>query len=338
MKLFKLLQLIPKRELQQVDNFLATALFNQRADERKLFKLWVSEKCRSHPAENYWTKLFPKKAFSKREWNLLTSRLLQLVEKYLIFREVNQNKAQQKFLLAKVYRDLQQSTLFEKAAWQTGKALEEQTYRNTNYLQQKHNLSFEHYDYVTSFNRKAETNLQEVCDNLDRYLIAEKLKQACLTTSRQTVNQEQYNVAFLEAVLKSLKDNPALLDIPAIAVYYYCYQTISGNPSEYFTPFLESIKANQGFFQPAERRDIYTFAINHFIRQLNTGSEQVINNTFELYLLILEAGYLIDDGIILESTYTNIVWLAAKLERYDWAIEFIKSYRKYLKPKFKIWL
>ena len=68
---------------------------------------------------------------------------------------------------------------------------------------------------------------------------------------------------------------------------------------------------------------------------MNTGSPEFGKEAFELYLLILKEGYLLEDGIMLESAFNNIVLFAAKKEKYVWAKQFIYDYQKHLKPAFQ---
>lgn len=200
----------------------------------------------------------------------------------------------------------------------------------------RHDLSFEKYDYVISINRKEKTNLQEVSDHLDAYMLAAKLRQACYGLSREIIKQEKYQIGFLAEVLNYIETKPAYLNIPTIAVYYYCYQAISATDSEHFFQKLrETITRYQAYFPPSEMRDIYTLTINYAIRRLNTGSDLFIREALELYQLSLAQGYLLEDGVLLESTYSNIVSLAAKLKQHDWAKGFIYQYQKHLKPAFR---
>ncbi len=337
MKLYKVLKSLSNSELKQFGYFLSSRLFNKRTDVKRLFELWVSEKKRSHPSEVYWKKIFPEQAFSATKWHLLTSRLFKLLEDFLVLGDIRESESQKQFHLAKAYRKLQHEVLFKKAARQADRALEKQDYRDTNYLQEKHDLSYERYDYIISINRKEKTNLQEVSNNLDLYFLAAKLKQACNAVSRQIINQEKYDIGLLNEVLLHIEARPDYLKHPAIAIYYYCYRMINSKDAEnYFKLFRDAITSNLNQFSPSEVRDIYTFAINYFIRKLNRGSSLFIDETFELYLLSLDQGYLLEDGIMLESTYSNILWLAIKQKKYSWARTFIEDYQKHLKPIYQV--
>ena len=336
MKLFTLLKALSKRDLTKFQHFLASPLFNKRRDVQLLLQSWKAGGARSHPSSFFWAQVFPGKAFSPKDWRLLCSRLFKLLEEFISLDEMRQDDAHKRFYLAKAYRKMQHEKLFKEAIRDARLAWEKQPYRDTAYLQAKHDLSFEEYDYIISVDRKEKTNLQSVNDHLDAYILAIKLRQACYALSRKIIKQEQYDIGLLTEVLQYVDRHPAYLDVPAIAVYYYCYKSISVEESEgYFTLLRKAISDNKRSFPASEIRDIYTLAINYAIRKLNSGEERFAKEALELYLLSLQQGYLLEDGIMLESTYSNIVSLASKLDRHDWAGQFVEDYQHHLKPAFR---
>lgn len=336
MKLFKVLHQLSSREQTQFRHFIESPLFNKRADVQQLLAYWLKRKGRAAPPEEHWQQLFPTQSFSRTQWNLLASRLFKLLEEFLALQQIRKDEAQTKFHLAKAYRKLQQEKYFTEAIRAAGLALEKQVFRDTAYLQNRHDFSFERYDYILSSNRKAKTNLQDVSNELDAYFLAAKLRQACNALSRQTINPEQYNIGLLPQALRYVEDQPGLLEVPAIAIYYYCYRAIHAEEEAYLRLFREAIQRYQSYFPPYEIRDLYTFVINVYIRKLNTGAKVYAEEALALYRLSLDQGYLLEDGVLLESTYVNIVVLAAVLGDYDWAIKFIGAYQQQLKPEFQV--
>ena len=336
MKLFKLLNTLESRERTRFKHYVSSPLFNKRSDVKLLFSLWMAMYGKPFSSREYWPLIYPEQTYVVKAWNLLTSRLFKLLEDFIALDEMRKNEVHKKFYLAKAYRKRQEEKLFKEAIKAAGIELEKQTFRDTDYLQGQHDLSFEKYDYIISVNRKEKTNLQEVCNHLDGYILAAKLRQGCYALSREIINQEKCKVGLLTEILDYVDRHQESLRIPAVAIYYYCYQTISSKDSEhYFLRLRESISAYQHYFPPSEMRDIYTLAINYAIRRLNTGSPLFVREAYELYLLILEEGYLLEDGVMLESSFNNIVFLAAKLEKYDWARKFIYDYQQHLKPAFQ---
>jgi len=336
MKLFKILNTLESRERTRFNHYLSTPFFNKRSDVKLLFSTWLEMRGKPFSIREYWQRIYPKEEYAVKTWNLLTSRLFKLLEDFIALIEMRKNEMNKKFYLAKAYRKRKEEKLFKGAIKSAGIELEKQTFRDTEYLQGQHDLSFEKYNYISSRNRKEKTNLQEVSDHLDAYILAAKLRQACYALSREIVNQEKCEIGLLTEILEYVDQHPESQKIPAVAIYYYCYLAISSIDSEQnFLRLREAISAYQHYFPPSEMRDIYTLAINYTIRRLNTGSPLFGREAFELYLLILEEGYLLEDGIMLESAFSNIVFLAAKLEKYDWARKFVYDYQQHLKPVFQ---
>ena len=336
MKLHKLLTKLSIRERKQFQHFIHSPLFNKREDVQRLLAVWMREGGRSFPSEVLWQKVFPAQDFSRTQWNLLTSRLFKLLEEFLAINDLRKDEVQKKRFLARAYRSLKQEKHFTKVVAEAEQLLEKQPYRNTDYLENRYDLAFVRYDYITSSNRKEKTNLQEVSDHLDAFVMAAKLRQACNALSRQSINPEEYDIGFLAEVVEYLKRHPHFLKIPAVAVYYYCYQALQARADETnIRLFREAIVRYQPHFRAAEIRDIYTFVINFYIRKLNTGERIYAEEALALYRLSLEQGYLLEDGVLLESTFLNIVVLASVLGDFDWAIHFIETYRGHLKPAFR---
>jgi len=336
MKLFKLLNQLSISELKQFGYFLDAPFFNKRRDVKALFNHWLKEKKRSHLPEKYWVLIFPEQAFSVSAWNLLTSRLLKLLEAYFVIQELRKDNVQKQFYLAQAYRKRQQEVLLKRALRVAEHALEKQSFRHTIYLQQKYDLSNLQYDYIDGLNRNKRTNLQEVSDNLDTYFLASKLKKACFTLMRESLTKEKYNIALVAEVIHYIDENPSYLNIPAIAVYYYCYQAILPvNDDSALEQFRAIIFKYQKHFPATEIRDIYTFVINLLIRKLNGGAVFLAEEIFKLYVQSLEQGYLMENGVLLESTYGNISSLATLLKKYAWTKKFIETYRPFLNPEFQ---
>lgn len=336
MKLFSLLNNLDTRQRSKFSSFLQDDLFNKRKDIQLLFKFWMAEKGKSQRPEYLWSKVFPEDKFSKKEWNLLTSRTLKLLEDFLIIKELFSSSSDKKYFLVRAYRKLQKEKWFKTAVNDTKLALEKQPFRSTHYLQKKHDLAYEEYDYIQSFNRKERTNLQEVSDRLNHYFLAAKIRQGCIAVSRETINQEKYEVDLLNESLIFVEQNPQTLSIPAIAMYFYCYKAITSDENEtYFHQLRNQISSFQANFLPSEIRDIYFVAINYCIRRLNKGSKIYVREALELYRLSLDAGYLLEDGIMPESTFGNIVSLAIKLDELGWAKSFVEKYQNQLNPDYQ---
>lgn len=335
MKIFTFLKRLSTKELNHFQQFLAADFFNKRDDVRKLFEFWKMHQ-RNLQTEEAFSFVFPEKKFNPKDWHLLTSRLFKLGELFLATRELIDTPVLQKQLTGNVFRKKKMIPFFQTVYQESKKLLQKQKLRDEKWLQQYFYIENEYYDFIASHNRKHRTNLQEVSDGLDQYFFANKLKTACLALSRRGINQEQYEIHLIQDVVTSIEQEISYLEIPAINVYYYCYKAITDTQNEqWFTHLRESITQFQECFPLTERRDIFLLATNYCIRRLNQGKSIYIREALELYRLSLKAGYLLEDGFMPESTFSNIVSLSAKLGEYDWAEDFVLTNKSFLKPAFQ---
>lgn len=334
-KLFLLLKSFSSKELKAFGQFLENPSMNQREDVISLFAYWKHSKSKFTKEKGFeW--VYPQQDFKVTTWHLLMSRLFKLGERFLINYEMQEDEVLQKILLARAYRKKQIPGHFESTVKNTRKLLDKTVIQDTEWLHQNLTIEYEYYDYIASHNRKERTNLQSVNNLLDEYYITHKLRNACLSISRKTINEEDYKIYFLEDVLEKVKKLPFLLKVPSIAIYYFCYRAITEEGSEiWFTKLRTAMADYTEQFEPSEKRDIILLAINYCIRQLNTGNEYFIREAFELYRLSFSEGYLLEDKIIPESTFTNMVSLASKLKEYEWAENFVETNKKYLNPNFQ---
>jgi len=334
-KLLLILKSFSTKEIAAFTDFLENPLINRREDVRDLLKYW-SKTRKKFTKEKGYLVVYPKQKFNVKTWHLLTSRLFKLAEQFLISAELKSDEVLQKILLAKAYRKKSIPSHFNSTVKSADKNLQKKLVQNANWLHQKFTLEYEYYDYIDSHNRKARTNLQDVNDLLDQYYISIKLRNACLALSRKTMNQEAYEIRFLNDALAKIEQHPNLLLIPSISVYYYCYKAITETKSEYwFGQLRQSITAHSEKFKPSEKRDITLLAINYGIKKLNTGDAFFRRETFELYRLSFAEGYLLEDKIMPEPMYFNVVSLAVKNKEYEWAEAFASDYKKYLNPSFR---
>ena len=334
-KVLTLLKALSPKELKLFRQFVESPFFNKRSDVVKLMDYW-EKNYRNFSKEIAYESIFLDKKFNTQNWHLLTSRLFKLGEQFLSVNEMLQDSVDKKSYLSKAYRKKKLEPLFQSTIKDVRKELDKQNLRDANWLQQNFIIENEFYDYIASHDRKNRTNLQVVNDTLDKYFFSNKLKTACLAISRRTINQEDYDVSWLEEVLHRVEGSEDLMKEPTVAVYYYCYKAITETGEEqWFTPLREAMAKHQHRFSPTERRDILLLAINYCILRLNTGSSIFIREALELYRLSLDEGVLLQDGVLPESTFNNILMLASRLKEFDWAYQFVEQNRQFLKPVFQ---
>lgn len=326
---FRILSVLETREQKKLLTYLQSKFFSNSKELAPVMKAWQALRGKPLDKEAIFAKAKPQRKFNKRDWYLMVSRLQSATESFLSLRHLQEDKAQEQLFLLRALRRLQLPVFFERTFRQAQKTVEKEQRSEARSLLWEYQLELEYYDYIASPKRGVRTNLQEVTDKLDHFFMAEKLRHACLAHSRWLANQEDYHIRYLDAVLADLEERPDLFQVPAIVMYASCYQAIAeGGEEEDFRRLRRVLEHFRETFPPAEIRDVYLLAINYCIRAMNEGRPEFIAETQALYQESLSGGYLLEDGQLPSSTFTNIVALGLKTENYAGIATFIKTYAK----------
>lgn len=328
---FRILSVLSNIERKKLLNFLQTRFFSNRKELAPLQQAWQRMQGKPLDEDKLFRAALPKKKFNKRDWYLLLSRLQDATETFLGLQLYRDDQMQQRLNILRAHRQLKLPVFFERSLRQARKLREKEQRAEASMLLWDYQTELEYYDFIASPKRGERTNLQEVTDKLDHFFIAEKLKQACLAHSRFLANQEEYDIHYLDAIFNDLEQRPELFQVPAIVVYASCYQAVvAGGTDQDFLRLRKVMEHYRDHFPNAEIRDIYLLAINYCIREMNAGRDEFMQVTQALYQESLSGGYLLEDGYLPPSTFTNIVALGLKLQNYEGLASFLQTYSKEL--------
>lgn len=312
--------------------------FNQREDVIRLFD-FLEEQLIYHKLiptkEEAHRYVYKKKAYQAQEARQLMSFLYKNIEQYLSLQEVFEDEVQIKSKLAAAYRKRQLDKAFLRTLKETKALQEKQVYRNVDFYQHNFLLQQEKYQFTASQKRLSDQNIQEISDNLDTFFIAHKLRQACLSLSHQAVYKKEYKIGLLEQTLAYV-ENEELLHIPAIAVYYYAFNTLKppGNDA-FFQIFKQKIFELGHLFPLAEMGNVYLLAINYCIRRVNQRSMNYFQEGLDLYKQGLKTKVLLENNRLSRFTFLNIVAMALKVGDLEWVEHFIHQYYQHLNKDYQ---
>ena len=263
----------------------------------------------------------------------IQSYLLDLVRQFLILQEGRLEPAEQVPLLLRALRRRGMDDMFEKTLTAQLSGAENTHQRDARYHYQQYQLHQERLESASLRERSSRLNLQPLPDELTVYYVSEMLRHACLASMHEAVAGQAYRLGLLEAIL-DVVERDEMLRIPAVAVYYYAYQTLQ-NPEE--SEPLERLKTCLNDFSRQfsadEQRVHYLLAINGCIRRMNAGKRAYIREAFDLYRLALQREVLLENGILSGFNYKNIIRLAVALQEQNWAEQFLEKYRPTLHPR-----
>ncbi|MEM7040913.1 MAG: hypothetical protein AAF570_28375, partial [Bacteroidota bacterium] len=307
--------------------------FNENAVLPELLDI-VIEKAPEDRA-GIWAELFPDEALDDLKMRHLLSDLMRLVEGFLTIQQVTTRQA-----LADVYhlralreKGAQNLYLFSQrklARKRKSPALGSDAYLQAYLLQEEQNTWLRY-----TANRSGITKLQESINQLDLFYLFNKLKYSCTVLNNRRIMDIDYENVLLDAILEHLEREPYENE-PGIAIYYQIYKTqIEPEEVMHYHRLKRLLAAHSEAFEQSEARDMYLFAMNHCIGQINKGESLFLSEIFALYRIVLERELIFEKGRLTPWDFKNIVVVGLRLAEYVWVEGFIRKYKNYIAPEYR---
>ena len=349
-QLFKSLDKADRRQLRKV---VISPFFNQKEDVTALFNYIDKHLDSGAPKlmkEKAFAAVYPKQKFDVDRLYYPMSALTQIILKYLTINELEQQTPQYHRLLNRALRKRGAEKIYEKTLEDSKTYLNEQPLRNGQFHLDSFMLTFgEEFHTKQKLHRDADFGLQDIANNFHFYAISEILRLGIALLSHQLIAKKEYTQPLLAAVLTIAEQH---LDVPAIATQYFAFQTSSAanqitmtrlteqtfeNTADteggFFQKLKEEIVNNKKIFPEVELRDLILTAINYCIRRQNRGELAYVHEALDLFQLGLKEGVLFESGVLSPYTYKNVLMLALKINKYEWAEQFLTDYKKFLPEK-----
>lgn len=326
-------------ELREFGKFVRSPFFNTRPQPVALYDYLSQcrDKGKAPDAEGAWAAIHPETDGKPPgvDLRLANSALLTLLERYWMYREKFEDSDRARIRLAAAYRKRGLSKHFQITVREAKASRERLPWRHADYYHDLNLLEWEQYQFVAATQRTVPLNLQAVSDLMDTAFIARKLRLACAILSHQVVFKTEYRVGMLAAILDHVAAEN-LTEIPAIGLYFHCYQFLTDNePDRHFELFREMLFASADRFPPDELRSFYLLAINFGVKKINESAEGWLRATLDLYKSALERDLLLENGLLSRFAFNNIAAIALRVGELDWTEQFIHQYRSRLERQWR---
>ncbi len=337
-QLLKIVQTFSAKDKRNARYWIDSPMHNKRTDVKLLYDfVWqYLQRPEQLSKQAAWQAIYPKVAYKDGKMRQIIFQLQRNLEHFLQYQQLQQQPTQAALLLLDSFAERQCHDLLDLYLQQAQKLLKQQPAQNWQTLRQQYQLETIIYEQAETAQRTSPLNLQELSDTLDVQYFADKLRRACLLYSRLVVFQMDYQPRMLEVVLAQVADSNHL-SIPAIAVYYYCYLSLTAieQNDHYFEQMMQELEKHRTLFPAPEVRDLYLLAINYTIKRLNTGSDWHLQKAFELYQTGIREGFLLVDNQLSAFTYNNIVSIGISIQKYNWVEQFMKQYQTHIAQEYQ---
>lgn len=324
-------------ELKAFEKFVASPFHNPNSSVTDLFKYLKQH----YPLFNnndisyssLSCKVFRIKKPDVPRFRHTLTELTRLLEKFYMQLSMSENSAAQKKLLSAELFKRGIDKYFSQQISETRKTTDVK--KDISYYENLVAWSELSYEFASSRkNRQPDSDLQNLSDNLDNFYLVKKIKYCCEILNRSNIIGTTYTIPLLAPLLSHLENNPHAT--PLISIYYQTLLTITDNKNEdHFHKLKALLQKHQHEITIKENRDIYAFAQNYCIRQLNTGNLHYLKELFEIYKIVLEEKIIFDNKQLSHADFKNICAVSIRLNELKWADEFILSHAKFLSSEFR---
>lgn len=339
-KLLDALRVLTPKQLRKMEDFVASPFFNKNDDACRLFasmrKYEPSFNHKDLEKERIYKIAFPKEKYDEKKLGYLMSDMQKLIDKFLAYNELMEHPVQHEYYLMTSYIDYGLDKHFSKTMKDAQQAQKENHYRDADYFYNEFLLEALNNVYFDKQRKHAyDESLQRAIDNLDLYYLAQKLKYSCELFNRKNIVAADYRLRLLDEILVYLKDK-VFEEAPAVAIYHQILMTLTDKENErHYKKLNELLREHGGKFPVLEARDMYLYAQNYCIKQINSGNQSYLNELFHLYKTMLDKKIAFDGKYITPWTYKNIVGVALRVEEYKWVEKFIHEFKEHLAPEMR---
>jgi hypothetical protein len=336
-RLWRLLRTFDKKEVKDLRKFVASPFFNQRGDVVFLFEELIN--CIHHkkisPTKEYiFGKLYPKEKFDVAKIHLISSILYKVLEDYLMYCEVLENKVKAKIQLSAAYRRRRLEDHFLRTIGEAKSLHQESEIKNAEFYELQYQIILEEIGFQHVTQRLENYQFQDASTNLDLAFITKKLRHACSMLSHQSVVNQTYDFGLLEKTMEYI-DEQNLKNIPAVSSYYYCYKMLREQKEEDFETLRGIISEHSLIFPKDESKLFYLSCINFCIKKMNQENVEFIKTGLSIYKEMIEKKMLVESNMISRFAFRNIVSMAIAIKEFDWVENFITEYSPLVEVKYR---
>jgi len=281
--------------------------------------------------------MYPAARFDDSKLRAMLSMLSKLLEDFLVVRQITRDNPDYSLLLMDAFQELGMERYYNLQLRKMYKIQELSPYRDINWFFQQHQLEERNYNFaVTKKDPAIGKSLSTLAYHLDVYYITSRLKFSCEMLNRKAILGEESDTRFLEILPGFLSDN-SILQIPVVIIYFKILKTFEEPENEtYFSELLLLLEKHSPLFPPTEIKVMYGYAMNYCIKKINFGREDYQQKLFRLYELLIQHDSIYEGNFISQWDYKNIVTVALRLNKIDWAEDFINDFKDKLHPQVRV--
>jgi len=346
-KLIDIIKTLSPQEFRRFGKYINSPFFNKDKSIIKLYsfikrnysKLGNIEITR----EKAYKFIYPEKKYNDARIRFLMAKLTKLLEEYLIYLQINENKHFNDIRLLAAISEKRLSKYFYYYSKRAKNNLEKFPYRNFTYYSNKHELDFRIHNFSVHTHKNIGIDtLQQQSSSLDLFYTIKKLSYSADMIQRRDYFRVKYKTTFLNPLLRYLKkidnssDGKLYNKYPTIGIHYLLLLLLQEKDGDkYYDKLKLLLNKHHKLFNLKEASYLYNIITNYLNFKIYTGDLHYTSEVFEIYKRILKENYLHIGKYISQYNYHNVASAGILLKKYNWVEDFLVKYKEQVDPKFR---
>lgn len=336
-KLLQLLKLLSESEFKRLKLFITSPFFSTNPHTLKLYNVLRKDYpyflSQSLKKEKVFQKLFPKQPYHHQKLLNLMSELSGLVKQFLQLLQLESDKPLQRNLLLRALakRPLAYQA-FEKEYNKADRKLERRPYRDRYYFQQKFLQQQLYYNHpATDRFALLSDNYARSLEQLDQWIILEKLSISCEMKAREKSLSETYDIWLLADIRQKAVDY--LDSNPIMGAYLEMLDLMEKETPAHYHQLKKILWDHFPDFSRTQQQQIIQCLINYTIQQGNKGDAAFLQENLELYQVGLTAGLFLEHGTLNDMQFISMVNISLRTGATQWCLQLIEQFEELLDPR-----
>lgn len=342
-KLIQLMTALTQNEVADLADYLHSPIHNTKKVLIKLFEILRENynACTLNDLDKkaLWQKLFPNKEQKDNYLRRLVSELSTLIEAYIVFSGMKQDKEWRQLMLLKELNKRQLAKQFQRQLTKYRKEDTEEKSYHINHYCYDYLIESTIYDFERTQNNRATslptTSITKISQKIDVFYFVNKMQLYCeQLNSNKIVVSNNTDILFLDQILTIVQQDH-FQSIPIIRLYYVLIQLLLDGSIDSFFQLKKELNKQPTLFPNKHLEQAYIYATNYCSQSYRDGKTAFSQEYFLLLQQALEQHHIFQDPYLSPHHFNNMIAAAARLKKYAWAKEFIVQYKVKLQPKYQ---
>lgn len=335
-KFLVILKTFNKEELKSFRLFLQSPIYNSNKNIIALFEYYVKSRNKNHneifSKDRLFATIFPKEAYNDKKLRILSSKMLSLIEKFLVYQHVEKRPEFKRKIIIEHFHKF---TSVDKSEELLKELINNIDKNNKEFVLPSELLSNieQIYDLSLRSNNSISPQLYtNILRITERIILDIMLKYYSTGKLISSSFKHSFNFDFFEYIYEYLEDlNFKNLPIQS-QIEYYKLMLRKDKEENYFHKLIEIIKQKDLDIPLNEKLLTISFLLNFLVEERKI---ETFNNFchVELDLRIEQIELMIKfRTYIPDSVFINTVYLLLRMNKFDETLIFIDKYKKSLNP------